>query len=575
MKVIIPVGDLHIGGGCKVLVEIANALQDSGHETEIVIPITGTVKYPIRGKMTVVPSLDKEYIPEGDLILTNFYTTCTGAYEAYPNRCVRLSLGFEPFWVPNQDLALWTYKRGVPTISISHWLDDQIASFTNHRTEVISLGVDPNTFYPLREKPLSGARKVVLYIARNPAAGYEMKGFYDFQQAMTHVYESYQGKVIVHLICPEGELALPGIPHRVFHPKTETEMADLYRMADVFVSTSWFEAFALPPLEAMACGTPVVTTNSGGLLDYCTHMENCYVTQPKKPTELAEGILTVLNDETLAARFSEAGPRTTAKFTKEKYLKEFVNMLEDINRDRTSFIAPKVSVVIPFYNCPYIDQSIESILHQTYSNLELVVVDDGSTEYAEKLAPYRNRIKYVGKENGGTASALNAGIRNATGHYFTWLSADDVMVPDRIIKQVRLMQSKESSISFSSFVYLNEEGQVTSQPIRTSFSNERHFYEIMRKGCPINGCTVVMDMAVFETVGLFDESLPFTHDYDFWLRALHKFQFMYIDEPFIQYRVHSEMGTQKYDLVIQKELFVVKQKHKTAMDLLIAKGRLS
>lgn len=78
---------------------------------------------------------------------------------------------------------------------------------------------------------------------------------------------------------------------------------------------------------------------------------------------------------------------------------------------------PKVSVVVPFYNCPYVDRAVHSVLNQSYPNVEIIVVNDGSTQHVEKLAPYLDRILYVEKANGGTATALNVGIRRATGAY--------------------------------------------------------------------------------------------------------------------------------------------------------------
>ena len=78
---------------------------------------------------------------------------------------------------------------------------------------------------------------------------------------------------------------------------------------------------------------------------------------------------------------------------------------------------PKVTIVIPFYNDPYVREAVDSALLQTYENLEIIVVDDGSTSHSDKLDSYGERIYYLGKANGGTASALNYGFRYASGDY--------------------------------------------------------------------------------------------------------------------------------------------------------------
>jgi glycosyltransferase involved in cell wall biosynthesis len=336
LKVVLPVGDLHVGGGCKVLVDIANALHVNGHEVEIVIPQTGTVKYDVKCKITVVPELSKETIPYGDLVLPNFYTTFRPAFEAWPEQCVRLSLGFEPYWVPQRDRALWTYQQDVPIVSISQWLDEQIFLHTKKRSRVVNLGVDSLVFFPSKIPRICKKinKKVILYIARDPAHGYELKGFRDFQVGIELVKQQYVGDFVVHMICPENALSLPGIPYQTFAPNSERQMAKRYRRADVFVSSSWFEAFALPPLEAMACGTPVITTDSGGVLDFCVHMDSAYITPPKAPDELAKGILAVLRDQALSERLREGGLEAAKRLTKERFEKTMIETLEVLHHER-------------------------------------------------------------------------------------------------------------------------------------------------------------------------------------------------------------------------------------------------
>ena len=104
---------------------------------------------------------------------------------------------------------------------------------------------------------------------------------------------------------------------------------------------------------------------------------------------------------------------------------------------------PKVSIVIPVYNgANYLDESIQSALCQTYSNIEVIVVNDGSCDNGatEVVAQkYSNRIFYFSKENGGVSSALNMGIKKATGEWISWLSHDDLYYPQKIEKQILLL----------------------------------------------------------------------------------------------------------------------------------------
>ncbi|SEN12203.1 glycosyltransferase family 2 protein [Lihuaxuella thermophila] len=231
---------------------------------------------------------------------------------------------------------------------------------------------------------------------------------------------------------------------------------------------------------------------------------------------------------------------------------------------------PKVSIVIPFYNCPYIDQAIESALNQSYPCTEILVINDGSTRYKEKVVPYFNHIRYVEKANGGTASALNCGIQHATGEYFTWLSSDDLYKRDKVAKQVSLMQQNNAHVSYTSFFFMNSNNQYMGSPGQVKFANKIEFYQTMLKGCPINGCTVMLKMEVFSKVGLFDVTLRYTQDYDMWLRVLQKYEFYYLDEPLVLYRVHEEMGTKKYAREIPLEINLVQQRHRAALERLIA-----
>lgn len=234
-------------------------------------------------------------------------------------------------------------------------------------------------------------------------------------------------------------------------------------------------------------------------------------------------------------------------------------------------MSKKVSIIIPFYNCPYVKEAVESALNQTYQNCEVIVVDDGSVIHSEELLPYMHRISYVRKDNGGTASALNRGIAAASGEYFCWLSSDDKFLPEKVEKQLAFMERTGSAASYTPYFLMNEKSQVISPPVGITFENNLLFYKKLRVGCPINGCSVMLDMKIFEVIGLFDENLPYTQDYDLWLRLIQKYNFDYFPEPYLYYRVHSGMGSIRHSDVIKKEVEAVKQRHATNMRTLIKK----
>ncbi|MCA0987861.1 glycosyltransferase [Guptibacillus algicola] len=221
----------------------------------------------------------------------------------------------------------------------------------------------------------------------------------------------------------------------------------------------------------------------------------------------------------------------------------------------------KVSIIIPFYNCAYVGEAIQSALNQTYPNIEIIVVNDGSIKHKERVTPYLQSITYIEKQNGGTASALNAGISRATGTYFCWLSSDDSFEPDKVEKQVAFMKETGASISYSSYVLMDHKSTVITGPLGVHFPNRVLFYRKIKMNCPINGCTVMIKMSIFRKVGLFDETLPFTHDYDLWLRIVQHYDFYFLNQPLVRYRVHDEMGTKKNATAIRKEILDVRRRH--------------
>lgn len=213
----------------------------------------------------------------------------------------------------------------------------------------------------------------------------------------------------------------------------------------------------------------------------------------------------------------------------------------------------RVSVIVPFYNCRFVDRAINSALDQTHPDVEIVVVNDGSTRELDRLEPFRGRVRVVDKSNGGTASALNAGTRAATGDYWTWLSSDDLYHPEKVAAQLALMHESRASVSYGSWVNIDaddneHELQRHAHPRRTDFARA-----LIRSNF-INGCTVMMRREVLDRVGRFDEGLKYTQDYDYWIRVAYFHNFAYLDRPLVRYRIHPQQTTQqRYEAVLAEQ----------------------
>ncbi|MGG3196947.1 glycosyltransferase family 2 protein [Priestia aryabhattai] len=230
----------------------------------------------------------------------------------------------------------------------------------------------------------------------------------------------------------------------------------------------------------------------------------------------------------------------------------------------------RVSVIVPFYNCPYINQALDSLLSQTHKNIEIIVVNDGATQYSEKIIPYLDKIKYIEKENGGTATALNTGIQHITGDYFCWLSSDDIYYPEKIEIQLAFMKEQKSLFSHTNYYAINNKSRIITSPLGIHPPNRLEIIKRISKKNFINGCSVMINSSVFNQVGVFDENLPYTHDYDLWIRIIQKFDVYYLPQPLLLYRIHEQMGTRKYAATIKKEINFVVNRHKTTMDRLLS-----
>jgi glycosyltransferase involved in cell wall biosynthesis len=234
-------------------------------------------------------------------------------------------------------------------------------------------------------------------------------------------------------------------------------------------------------------------------------------------------------------------------------------------------VQPLVSIIIPFYNCKFIDLAIVSALGQTYPNVEIIVVDDGSTMYADKVLAFKDKVIYLGKANGGTASALNHGIRHASGQYVAWLSSDDLFYLDKIEKQLAFMQTTKSIISYTAFDEIDAYNHPFNFSAGKRFVRYVDFVKTWLDFDPINGCTVMMHKDLFSRVGYFDESLPYTHDYDLWMRVLlNRVPIHFMDDSLTMYRWHEQMGTKKHWPAIEKEIEMTKAKYREPMLALVA-----
>ena len=195
---------------------------------------------------------------------------------------------------------------------------------------------------------------------------------------------------------------------------------------------------------------------------------------------------------------------------------------------------PLVSVVIPTYNrCEWLSRAIDSVLGQTYTRFELIVVDDGSTdETSDLLKAYGRNIRVIRQENTGVSGARNAGIRTARGELIALLDSDDSWLPEKLEHQVNFFRSSaDAMICQTEEIWIRSGKRVNPKKRHRKFSGM--IFEKTLPLCLVSPSAVMMRASLFREVGLFDEDLPACEDYDLWLRVTWKYPVHLIDMPLI------------------------------------------
>lgn len=220
---------------------------------------------------------------------------------------------------------------------------------------------------------------------------------------------------------------------------------------------------------------------------------------------------------------------------------------------------PKVSIVIPVYNgSDYLREAIDSSLAQTYPNLEIVVVNDGSRDdgATERIAlSYGDKIRYFSKENGGVASALNTAIEKMSGEYFSWLSHDDLYTPDKVEAQISALagaEDRDRVVAYSDFaVFTDDPNRV--RDVRLPDVPPESFRYFLAADSVLHGCTLLIPKRAFDECGIFNEKLRTTQDYELWFRFSEKFRFMRVPAVLVKGRHHENQGTNRMKATVLAE----------------------
>lgn len=222
---------------------------------------------------------------------------------------------------------------------------------------------------------------------------------------------------------------------------------------------------------------------------------------------------------------------------------------------------PLVTIAIPSYNhSKYIKQTILSIVKQTYKNIELIVIDDGSTDNSREIIKDLQKeynFQFIFRANKGLSATLNEAVSKAKGKYFCACASDDKFLFDKIEKQVFFMENNQNyAMTYGKIIKFDDNGMEEKREVKNPKSGEI-FKDILMHNTVIPAVTVMIKTDTIKNVGGYDENL-YIEDWDMWLKIADKYEIGYIDEYLAYYRRHeTNISKQRLKMnAAQKEILL-------------------
>ncbi len=344
MKIAWMLPNLHLTGGARVAVELSDRMVERGHRFHIMIP-SGRRKLPwlcraeviecgppVKSPLFAVPvglTAMATRLPRVDLIVASMppyalLARKVGRWRRIPT--VNYVLNDDVHFFDDRSFIrnVWMLSlyrsmarrsiRRTPLIVNSHWTAVRcVAEGGSRPMAIVPHGFNPDIFYP-RETPLEPedtARLVT--IGRHV----RWKGLAELIEALNLVHRQHYPFRLRVISQDELDLSPAQFPVELVKPVDDLELAEFYRSSELFIHSSWFEGFGMPPLEAQACGLAVVATDSGGVREFLRDGDNAVMVPPREPRTLARAIQRLIEDADQRGRLAARGLQTCTEFSWE------------------------------------------------------------------------------------------------------------------------------------------------------------------------------------------------------------------------------------------------------------------
>jgi len=408
----------HMGrfGGIRRVIELGNHLVDRGHEIFYFVPpdvdprcdwmrCAGSISHLQERNTNELDFIIYNNEPDWHYLDTFTNTAKTACFALHFAQLYKKEGSWECL---HKDVDLF--------LANSTWTADMIERETGIRPETFSGGINPEHFHPMavpKEYPILSVGDL----------------------------REWKGQDVI-----EEAAAILGLPVARYSGKDlpQSAMADEYGKAEVFVVGSDFEGFGQPGIEALACGTPLVTTDNGGCRDYAIDGETALVVPPRDSEAMAAAINELRANPELAAKLRQGGlDLVQQRFDWSKSATDLEGILEvalhdEINHRRNTGprlrdlpADPTISlVVLPWDQMGFTQRCVTSLRLHTDVPYELIIVDNGSQPVARSYAEQAADIPVLNETNRGFAKGMNQGLAAANGEYVAFINNDTFFPPD-------------------------------------------------------------------------------------------------------------------------------------------------